>query len=238
MVLPATVLPSVAPPPATGTCASPHTAPSPVSAREVPQANRDQPHVDDADLQALHAQLGRAPRGVAAIAARCVCGAPLVAKTSPRLPDGAPFPTLYYLTHPAANRAIGSLESRGTMNALNRELKENGALAEAYQGAHRQYLAVREQMALVKEIENISVGGMPERVKCLHALAAHALAEGPGVNPIGDWTLLAIAHEWRPDQCVCQDQHETGHKETSAMTTREPDSSNAATPTRRGQKHV
>ena len=35
----------------------------------------------------------------------------------------------------------------------------------------------------------MSAGGMPDRVKCLHALVAHALAAGQGVNPLGDEAL-------------------------------------------------
>ena len=53
----------------------------------------------------------------------------------------------------------------------------------------------------VEEIDGISAGGMPTRVKCLHALAGHALAAGPGVNPIGD-RALAIS-TWSPERCVC-----------------------------------
>lgn len=30
---------------------------------------------------------------------------PVLVKTAPRLPDGTPFPTLYYLTHPGADGA-------------------------------------------------------------------------------------------------------------------------------------
>jgi uncharacterized protein len=42
----------------------------------------------------------------------------------------------------------------------------------------------------------VSAGGMPDRVKCLHALAAHALAVGPGINPLGDETVTAIGEFW------------------------------------------
>jgi hypothetical protein len=41
----------------------------------------------------------------------------------------------------------------------------------------------------VAEIDGISAGGMPSRVKCLHVLAAHSLAVGRGINPLGDETL-------------------------------------------------
>jgi hypothetical protein len=159
--------------------------------------------VDPADLAALARQLGRPPRGVVGIAARCVCGAPLVARTAPRLPDGTPFPTTYYLTHPVAASAIGRLESQGLMAQMNQRLASDPDLAAAHAAAHRDYLARRAELGQVPEIEGVSAGGMPTRVKCLHVLAAHALAVGPGVNRLGDETLAAVAPWWRPDVCAC-----------------------------------
>jgi hypothetical protein len=44
---------------------------------------------------------------------------------------------------------------------------------------------------------------MPTRVKCLHALAAHSLAAGPGANPIGD--LARERSSWSPTVCQCPD---------------------------------
>ena len=52
------------------------------------------------------------------------------------------------------------------------------------------------------EIAGISAGGMPDRVKCLHVLVAHALAAGPGVNPLGDEALAALPEWWRNGPCV------------------------------------
>ncbi|WP_286796120.1 DUF501 domain-containing protein, partial [Microbacterium sp. UBA3394] len=54
--------------------------------------------VTDAERDVLRAQLGRPARGVVGVAARCACGNPTVVATSPRLDDGTPFPTFYYLT--------------------------------------------------------------------------------------------------------------------------------------------
>src|SRR5665647_2746633 len=116
--------------------------------------------VTDADLAVVAEQLGREPRGVMAVAARCVCGRPTVVRTAPRLPDGTPFPTTFYLTR-------------------------------------------RAELGEVPEIAGVSAGGMPDRVKCLHALVGHALAAGPGVNPLGDEALALIAEVWRPDRCTC-----------------------------------
>lgn len=145
-------------------------------------------------------QLGRAARGVVGIAARCVCGNPTVVATAPRLDDGSPFPTFYYLTHPAATAAMSTLEAEQVMPELV-ALLEDEDIAAAYLAAHRAYLADRAQFGDVPEIDGVSAGGMPTRVKCLHALAGHALAAGPGVNPIGD-AALARAN-WSPERCAC-----------------------------------
>lgn len=151
------------------------------------------------DIAIVSAQLGRPARGVVGIAARCVCGKPTVVATAPRLPDGTPFPTLYYLSHPAATAALSTLEATGTMPELAALLE--GEVAEAYRVAHESYIADRESLEVVPELAGVSAGGMPSRVKCLHALAAHALAAGPGVNPIGDLALERSS--WTPSVCEC-----------------------------------
>lgn len=156
----------------------------------------------DTDIRTVSRQLGRPARNVIGIAARCACGRPTVVATKPRLDDGTPFPTLYYLSHPAATAAISTLEADGVMPELAALL--TGDLADAYRAAHLAYLADRESIEHVEEISGISAGGMPSRVKCLHALAAHALAAGPGVNPIGDLALQRAP--WSPDVCECDDQ--------------------------------
>lgn len=159
--------------------------------------------VSERDLRIVAAQLGRRPRDVVGIAARCACGAPTVVSTAPRLSDGTPFPTFYYLTHPAATAAMSFLESAQVMVEFGELLATDPEVAAAYGRAHEQYLADRESIAVVPEIAGISVGGMPSRVKCLHALAGHALAAGPGVNPIGDLALERSS--WSPDVCQCPD---------------------------------
>ena len=122
--------------------------------------------------------------------------------TEPRLPDGTPFPTVYYLTCPKAAGAIGTLEANGVMAAMQERLSSDPDLAAAYRLAHEAYLADRESLGHVEEIAGISAGGMPNRVKCLHVLAGHALAAGPGVNPLGDEVLAAIGEWWKPTECV------------------------------------
>jgi uncharacterized protein len=125
-----------------------------------------------------------------------------VVVTEPRLPDGTPFPTTYYLTCPRAASLIGSLEGSGLMREMGARLVSDPALAASYAGAHRAYLAARGELGDVPEIAEVSAGGMPTRVKCLHALAAQALAAGPGVNVLGDEVLASIGRWWSEGPCV------------------------------------
>jgi uncharacterized protein len=158
--------------------------------------------VSAVDRAVVAAQLGRPPRAMRAIAHRCPCGLPDVVETSPRLPDGTPFPTLYYLTCPKASAAIGRLEASGVMREMADRLRTDAALAAAYRAAHEAYLRRRGELGDVAEIAGVSAGGMPTRVKCLHALLAHALAAGPGVNPLGDEAEEAIWDWWLGGPCV------------------------------------
>ncbi|MBL8930005.1 MAG: DUF501 domain-containing protein [Kineosporiaceae bacterium] len=156
----------------------------------------------DHDLAAVEAQLGRVPRGVVEIAHRCPCGLPDVVRTAPRLDDGTPFPTSYYLTCPRAASAVGTLEASGLMRRMTQRLSEDEDLAAAHRRAHQDYLARRAELGEVPEIAGVSAGGMPDRVKCLHVLLAHALAAGPGVTPLGDETLAALGAWWSDGPCV------------------------------------
>lgn len=155
----------------------------------------------ESDLLSLEKQLGRPMRDVVGVGARCVCGNPIVVVTKPRLSDGSPFPTFYYLSLPQATAALSALEASGFMASLQDRLAAEPELKAAYEKAHLAYLADRAEYGSVEEIEGISAGGMPVRVKCLHALAGHSLAAGPGVNPIGDIALEACT--WKQTRCVC-----------------------------------
>ena len=159
------------------------------------------------DEHAVAAQLGRTPRSIHAVGHRCPCGNPDVVTTEPRLDDGTPFPTTFYLTCPRAAGMIGTLEASGLMKEMSARLAEDDALAAAYRSAHEAYLAARAALAeekgqSVQEIAGISAGGMPDRVKCLHVLAAQSLAQGRGVNPFGDEVLDALGQWWEPGPCV------------------------------------
>ena len=123
-------------------------------------------------------------------------------ETAPRLPDGTPFPTVYYLTCPKACSAVGTLEAGGMMREMSERLRTDPSLREAYEAAHHRYLAVRDAIEPVAEIAGVSAGGMPDRVKCLHVLVAQSLAEGPGVNPLGDEAVAALPDWWAGGPCV------------------------------------
>ncbi len=172
----------------------------------------DQARLSDTDQAVVRAQLGREPRGAVAVAWRCPCGRPGVVQTAPRLPDGVPFPTTYYLTCPQAVKACSTLEGSGLMAEMATRLADDPGLAERYTAAHQSYLADRQALAdqlgvSVPEIEGVSAGGMPTRVKCLHALVAQSLVKGPGVNPLGDEVVAQMGQFWRSPCLTRQEGH-------------------------------
>ena len=163
--------------------------------------------IEPADEAAIAAQLGREPRAIHEVGHRCPCGNPDVVTTEPRLPNGTPFPTTYYLTCPRAASRIGRLEGSHVMKEMEERLESDPELAASYRAAHERYLAARGQIAAgagldVPEIEGISAGGMPTRVKCLHVLAGQSLAQGRGVNPLGDEVLDLVGEWWESGPCV------------------------------------
>ena len=156
--------------------------------------------VDRADREAVAAQLGRPPRALRAVAHRCGCGLPSVVRTHPRLEDGTPFPTLYYLSCSRLTALVSQIEAGGVMREMSERLATDPELAQSYRAAHESYLAERDAMEPLGT--QVSAGGMPDRVKCLHVHVAHALARGPGVNPFGDEVLAQLGPWWTPGPCA------------------------------------
>jgi len=150
------------------------------------------------------AQLGRRPRAARRVAHRCGCGLPDVVETAPRLADGSPFPTLFYLTCPRARSAVGRLESSGLMREMTERVQADPAVAAAYRAAYDDYLARRD--AIEPLGTTVAAGGMPDRVKCLHVLVAHSLAVGPGLNPFGDEALGHLGDWSAAGPCVAPSQ--------------------------------
>jgi len=162
--------------------------------------------IGPAEREVVTRQLGRPPRALVAVAHRCPCGQPDVVETAPRLEDGTPFPTLYYLTCPRATAAASRLESAGRMRDWQDELATDPELAAGYRAAHESYLATRDARDVLPT--RMSAGGMPDRVKCLHVLAGQSLAQGHGVNPLGDEVLDALGDWWRSGPCVTTEEEQ------------------------------
>ncbi|AZA13151.1 DUF501 domain-containing protein [Corynebacterium choanae] len=143
------------------------------------------------DLALVADQLGREPRGVIGIAYRTPDGVPAVVTTAPKLADGTPFPTLYYLTDPRLTAEASRLEVAGVMKVMTARLADDLELAADYQKAHEYFLAARNSVHDLGT--TFSGGGMPDRVKCLHVLIAYALAEGAGHFRLGDEAVALAA---------------------------------------------
>lgn len=145
------------------------------------------PGADARERAVISAQLGRPARGRPAVVHRCGFGLPTVVRVEPRLDDGTPFPTTFWLTCPVLRSRVGTLEADHAMVGLNQRLASEPELAAAYAAGHGRYLAFRDQLGGPLPAAEVSAGGMPHHVKCLHVHAAHHLATGD--NPIGAWTI-------------------------------------------------
>lgn len=178
----------------------------------LPPLPHETPASED-DLARMRDQVGREMRGVHSVARRCACGRPAVVRTLPRLPGGTPFPTSFYLTLPSMVQAASHLEAAGRLTELTAQLGEDPELAAGYRRAHERYLERRAELGSVEEIEGISAGGMPGRVKCLHAIIGHGLAEGPGVNPVADLVLAEIAPDTEISVCRCESFEQADEEE-------------------------
>lgn len=165
-------------------------------------AVNEYPEATDVERAVVSAQLGRPVRGEIRIGHRCPCGQPDVVVNDPRLPDGTPFPTVFYITCPRLTAVISTLESEGVMADLTEALEVDPWAAQAYADAHEDYLLRRNELGTVAEIDGVSAGGMPNRVKCVHALVAHSLVAGPGINVVGDAAVAMLAQRW-PDRHGC-----------------------------------
>lgn len=157
------------------------------------------PLMDERDAAVAARMIGRSLRGRSAVAVRCAWGLPAVLRVSPWLDDGTPFPTLFWLACPLANRHVGRLEAGREMVGLNERLAADEPFASAYAAASQRYVAARDALGGPVP-RNDAAGGMPSRVKCLHALYAHYLATGD--NPVGAWVGEQVEPLRCPAPCV------------------------------------
>jgi len=163
------------------------------------------PPADDATVAVLSAQLGRPARGRPAVVHRCGHGLPTVVRVDPRLEDGTPFPTTFWLACPLLRSAVGRMEADHEMVRLNERLATDGALRDEYERTAERYVAFRDRLGEpAAPLDGApTAGGMPRRVKCLHVHLAHHLATGD--NPIGAHVADALLPLGCPSPCVTSD---------------------------------
>jgi uncharacterized protein len=167
------------------------------------EAQLARPPIEQRDAALAGQMIGRPLRGRSAVAVRCGWGLPAVLRVAPRLDDGAPFPTSFWLSCPLASKHIGRLEASGAMAALSDRLAAEPQLAADYRAAQ---LVAEGDVALAGGPlpGDPAAGGLPERVKCLHALYAQFLATRD--NPIGEWAADQIEPMPCPHPCVQLDE--------------------------------
>ncbi|MDR3152470.1 MAG: DUF501 domain-containing protein [Bifidobacteriaceae bacterium] len=149
------------------------------------------------DVLVIWRALGRKPRGIIDVPVRCVCKNPIVVRCKPLLYDDLddnsghnlddnlnnkigqpkPFPTFYYLVSSDYIKAISTLEAKKVMKTLNEKLVSNSDFKEQYFLAHQDYIKDREKFEKVSQISDMSAGGAPRYIKCLHSHLAHSLAQ-------------------------------------------------------------
>jgi hypothetical protein len=153
------------------------------------EAQRERTPLRSDEAQLAARMIGRPLRGRSAAAVRCVWGLPAVLRVDPELDDGTPFPTVFWLSCPVARRAVGALEASGVMRDLTDRLATDAELADDYRAAHDRYVEFRDGLG-ARVPGDPSAGGMPGRVKCLHALYSHHLATRD--NPVGAWVAAQV----------------------------------------------
>ncbi len=158
------------------------------------------------DREVVERQLGRAPRAFRRVVVRCPWGRPAVTEQAPFDDSGEPFPTTYYVTCPFVVAAISRLEAAGGVERWSERAATDPDLAESLQRATREQREVRRELAGSKTGRDdgssleLGIAGArrPERLKCLHAHAAFALAR-PGYE-LGESVLAEIGSLW-PETC-------------------------------------
>ncbi|MCP4303933.1 MAG: DUF501 domain-containing protein [bacterium] len=145
------------------------------------------------DREVVASQIGREPRSVVDVVARCHLALPTVIRVPPHLDDGTPFPTTYWLTCPLALRRVGRLEGAGGVKKAEALIDVDPAFAAAYRQAMERYETERDALIdgdAPAHRPSGGVGGTRLGVKCLHAhYADHAAGNA---NPVGADTAASI----------------------------------------------
>jgi hypothetical protein len=160
--------------------------------------------VDDREI--VERQIGRRPRALLRVAARCPWGRPAVTEQAPFDEHGEPFPTTYYLTCPQLVAALARVEAAGGVDRWTRAVEGDAELRASLAAANDEQLAVRRGLAGGRDGPGLDrgVGGSSRTgsLKCLHAHAAFALAR-PGYE-LGERILAEVTPLWPQDRC-CTD---------------------------------
>ena len=154
---------------------------------------------DELERAVIAAQLGRPSRAASAVAHRCAYGLPTVLRVDPRLDDGTPFPTTFWLSCPLLNKHVGTLEAEHVMVDVNQRLDEDAAFAKAHDESGERYVAFRQTLGDPLP-GTPRAGGAPGHVKCLHSHVAHTLATND--NVVGHATLDRVLPMPCPAPCV------------------------------------
>jgi hypothetical protein len=165
----------------------------------------------DADRAVVARQIGREPRAFRRVAVRCPFGQPAVTEQSPYDPEGAPFPTTYYVTCRWLVAAISRLEAAGGVERWTAAAAADPVLADSLAAAHEESRRVRRELAAGETGRDagasleLGVGGAGRTgsLKCLHAHAGFALAR-PGYE-LGARIVAELEPLWPPDRC-CSEQ--------------------------------
>jgi hypothetical protein len=160
--------------------------------------------VDDQAIVAV--QLGRPPRAFRRVVARCPFGLPAVTEQAPYDAAGEPFPTTYYLTCRHLVAAVSRLEAAGGVERWSVAAERDATLAVSLSRATDEQRCVRRALAGGRSGRDggasleLGIGGAhrPQRLKCLHAHVAFALAR-PGYE-LGDRILAEVVPLW-PSSC-------------------------------------
>jgi len=160
------------------------------------------------DIDIVTAQLKRTPNGINAIAHYSPNGTPQVLEMETWVFD-QPFPTLYWLSSKALDKALAKIESNGVVKELEQRIKDDETLREAHHASHRDYIARRwevmsdEHKAIIEAkgfkplFHKLGIGGIAnwDQIRCLHMQYAHHLAGNNAIGRILDeeYCVRAIA---------------------------------------------
>ena len=163
------------------------------------------------DRSVVARQLGRPPRAFRRVVVRCPFGLPAVTEQDPYDPRGEPFPTTYYLTCPQLVAAVSRLEAVGGVERWSEAAAADPELAESLVRATEEQRAVRVELAEGRRGDDggaslalgIAGAARPERLKCLHAHVAFALAR-PGYV-LGERIVAQLEPLWPETCCTLSD---------------------------------